>query len=145
MSELPSNLNVTATRRGTEPNGLTYWVNYARTRPPEAGERTSRRNKSVKQTGDMTSPLTLGLWRINKPPKSPLTSARGSAEVKGDQQSISCTPDGVAGASHAWCARVAESHSNCRFHSTHRCRHTGNSHSQTDNRKRSRDTGRSRS
>jgi hypothetical protein len=35
MSGLPSNLNVTATRPGTEPNGLTYWVNYARTRPPE--------------------------------------------------------------------------------------------------------------
>src|ERR1700730_11420151 len=28
----------------------------------------------------------------------------------GDQQSISCTPDGVARASHAWCARVAEPH-----------------------------------
>jgi hypothetical protein len=35
MSGLPSNLNVTATRPGTEPNGLTYWVNDARTRPPE--------------------------------------------------------------------------------------------------------------
>jgi len=28
----------------------------------------------------------------------------------GDRQSISCTPDGVARASHAWCARVAEPH-----------------------------------
>src|SRR5258707_4646832 len=28
----------------------------------------------------------------------------------GDRQSISCTPDGVARASHAWCARVAGPH-----------------------------------
>src|ERR1700682_5772469 len=38
---------------------------------------------------------------------------------------------GVAGASHAWCARAAGPHGNCRCLSTHSCRRTGNSHIHT--------------
>jgi hypothetical protein len=35
------------------------------------------------------------------------------------RQFINRTPDGVAGASHAWCARVAGSRSNCRLIASH--------------------------